>query len=95
MNNIIKTISYYYINPNILYLNSLFQKTKNDLNSNPNILNFSNINYSNNKIKNYSILQPHNITLSNNKKYENKLKVVYLLCFLLVLNYVLIYIQND
>lgn len=93
MNNIKDTISYYYINPNILYLNSFYDKTKNDLYSNPDILNPFKIHYSTNKIKNknYTVLQPHTISLSNNKKYEYKLKIGYSICFIIILIFLIIY----
>ena len=96
-----KTILYYYINPNLLYLkkslNSYYNKTKYDFNSNPNILNPINIPFSYNKIKNnqYNILQPYNIPLSTNNKYEKKLKVVYTICIIIVLIFFFIYINYN
>ena len=99
--NLYKTISYYYINPNFLYLKknlkSYYNKTKYDFNSNPNILNPINIPFPFYKIKKnqYNILQPYNISLSNNKDYEIKLKVVYTICIIIVLIFFSIYINYN
>jgi len=95
------TLSYYYINPNILYLkknfNSYYNKTKYDFNSYPGILNPINFPLSHNKIKKnqYDIIQPYNISLSNNYNYEFKLKIGYIICIIIVAFYLILYINQD
>ena len=101
INNIKDTLSYYYIYPNLLYLNknfnSYYNKTKNDFNSYPGILNPINFPLSHNKIiKNqYDIIQPHNISLSNDNNYAFKLKIGYIVCIIIVAFYLILYINQN
>ena len=88
---------YYYINPNINYIKTNSVKYYNDSKDDFAKINFNKIIDKPNEFKikkgNYNILTPHNISLSTNIKYENKLKIGFIICSFIVFIFFIKYIN--
>lgn len=97
LKNVKDTLMYYYINPNVNYIKTKSVKYYNDSKDDFAKINFNKIIDKPNEFKikkgNYNILTPHNISLSTNIKYENKLKIGFIICSFIVFIFFIKYIN--
>ena len=98
LQNVKDTLMYYYVNPNVNYIKTSSIKQYNDSKNDFAKINFGNLIEKPNefKIKNrsYDILTPHKIKLSSNINYENKLKIGFIVCFLVAFLFFVKYIEH-